>query len=278
MGGEMSYEVGENPAVVPFLRWAGGKRWLVQSGFQILPKKFNTYIEPFLGSGAVFFHFQPEKARLSDSNARLIETYKAIQSDWKKVQEELDKQHNNHSYEYYYEERDRSRRKTHTKAGQFIYLNRTCWNGLYRVNKQGKFNVPKGTKSYVKLPTDDFKAIADALRLAILEVCDFKVAIDRAKEGDFIFADPPYTVNHNYNGFRQYNEKIFLWKNQEELCDALIRADKRGVKFTLTNANHKSIKSLYDDFCCEPIERFSILAGSSEKRKKTEELVIRNWS
>ena len=129
----------------PIIKWAGGKRWLVESEQLELPDFEGRYFEPFLGGGAIFFHLTPRRAILSDANHRLIDTYTAIKNDWQSVFNELKTLQAKHSKEFYYQERNRIRKMPHTKAAQFLYLNRTCWNGLYRENLNGKFNVPKGT-------------------------------------------------------------------------------------------------------------------------------------
>lgn len=264
--------------VIPFLKWAGGKRWLAGRSAALLPEKYGRYIEPFLGSGAVFFFACPQQAILSDVNSRLIETYRAIQFDWKRVHRELRRHHREHSKEYYYREREKVRLTPFTRAAQFIYLNRTCWNGLYRVNLRGEFNVPIGTKTQVVMNGDDFAGVAQRLGNVDLRCCDFSETIASAKRGDLVFADPPYTVKHNMNGFVKYNEKIFTWEDQERLHQALSEASERGVKVTLTNANHASIRRLYSNFpVVESIARHSVLAGSSEFRASTSELLIRNW-
>lgn len=261
--------------LTPFLKWAGGKRWLSSNYPEIIPRNFNKYIEPFLGGGAIFFSLVPKCAILSDVNFDLISTYQAIRDDWKAVQIALTRHQHNHSAKYYYEERDRIRRKPHEKAAQFLYLNRTCWNGLYRVNLLGKFNVPKGTKDNVLLSTDDFQSVSNALQNASLLSADFENVIDTATSGDFLFVDPPYTVKHNVNGFVKYNEKIFHWDDQIRLASAVTRAATRNVKILVTNANHKSIRNLYGDLGdVRQLSRFSVLAGDKSSRGKTSELAI----
>lgn len=140
--------------------------------------------------------------------------YRAVRSDWRRVEIELKKMQRLHSSDYYYEERSRLRRTIHTKAAQFLYLNRTCWNGLYRENLSGKFNVPIGTKSQVIMPDDDFEGASKALQNAKLVACDFEDTIKIATTGDLVFLDPPYTTAHNTNGFVKYNQKIFSWDDQ----------------------------------------------------------------
>jgi len=181
----------ESDSAPPFLKWAGGKRWLTFRYQHLFPIQYDRYIEPFLGSGAVFFHLKPNAALLSDANSHLVATYLQIRSNWKKVRDALRKHDRLHSKEHYYLERARKRTAAHEKAAQFIYLNRTCWNGLYRVNLEGIFNVPIGTKNTVCLDTDNFEAVAETLSRAELVVSDFETVIQRASEGDFLFVDPP---------------------------------------------------------------------------------------
>lgn len=268
----------DNQIIVPFLKWAGGKRWLVSNSPNIFPKKFDRYIEPFLGSGAVFFHLKPNDAILSDSNQELVETYKAVQNNWKLVVRVLRKHQRNHCKSHYYRVRDQKPRTNWARAAQFIYLNRTCWNGLYRVNTSGKFNVPIGTKENVMLDTDDFEEIARLLRSASIVCSDFEAIVDEARRGDFLFVDPPYTVKHNHNGFLKYNENIFSWDDQKRLSSALKRANRRGVQFLMTNANHESVRELYEgNFELSSLSRASVLAGNASFRSRVSELVVHNY-
>ena len=163
------------------------------------------------------------------------------------------------------------------RAARLIYLNRTCWNGLYRVNRQGEFNVPIGTKTQVLLESDCFSAISDQLRMTEIRHSDFEATIDEASVGDLVFVDPPYTVKHNLNGFLKYNDKIFSWQDQVRLRDAVDRASGRGAYIVVTNANHKSLRDLYAGFSQAPLARQSVLSGLAKSRGLTEELLIRNF-
>lgn len=259
----------------PFLKWAGGKRWLVDNYGEIFNVNFDRYIEPFLGSGSVFFHLTPEKAILSDKNGDLINVYQALRDDWFKVFVRLIEHHKNHSHDYYYKQRLLTYKNRFSRAAQFIYLNRTCWNGLYRVSTKGKFNVPKGTKKKVILSTDDFEGIAEILKNAELKSDDFEHVISKAGKGDLLFLDPPYTANHNKNGFVKYNESIFRWKDQLRLSECVKDARNRGAHIILTNADHKSIRDLYDGyFIIRSITRQSLLSGRSQYRGKVSELLV----
>lgn len=258
----------------PFLKWAGGKRWLVESLQLTIPDYEGTYIEPFLGGGAVFFYSAPCRAILSDVNPRLIETYQAIKDDWRGVEKALRLFHSIHSKNFYYEERNRARRKPHTRAAQFLYLNRTCFNGLYRENLKGVFNVPIGTKTKVIMDDDDFCRVSQLLSAAQLMCCDFEVTINRAKKGDLVFVDPPYTIAHNNNGFLKYNQSIFSWKDQERLQRAITKAVARGARVIVTNADHESVRELYSNFGPPTtVHRSSVISGSNSSRGKASEIL-----
>lgn len=260
----------------PFLKWAGGKRWLIEKYPNLLNVEHKRYIEPFVGSGAVFFSLLPSSAILCDKNERLIEVYEAIKGNWRRVEDLLRIHHKNHSAEYYYKVRQKRLRTPETRAAQFIYLNRTCWNGLYRVNKKGEFNVPIGTKQNVILSSDDFEKIAQCLENTELFSGDFECVLDKAARDDFVFIDPPYTVKHNHNGFVKYNESIFSWDDQVRLRDAVELAVSRGAKVLVTNACHDSIKRLYDKLGeITTLNRASVIAGKSSARGRYEEVVIK---
>lgn len=265
----------EKEIVLPFLKWAGGKRWLTSSYPELLQRPFQRYIEPFLGSGAVFFHLAPRHALLADRNSELIETYQAIKDDWHRVLKELHKHNRSHSKRYYYAVRSMKPRNPYTRAARLIYLNRTCWNGLYRVNLHGQFNVPIGTKPSALLYSDDFESISKLLLTAELCVADFADVISQAGRNDLVFVDPPYTVKHNLNGFVKYNETLFSWDDQIRLRDCVVEANARGASIVLTNAYHKSIKKLYRNIGTQRrLKRLSVLAADISKRKVCDELLV----
>ena len=261
---------------LPFLKWAGGKRWLVRDDVDVAPKRFKTYLEPFLGSGAVFFSLEPKKSILADVNSELVNSYNVIKTNWRSVESHLRKYEKSHDDEFYYKVREAKPRNDVTRAARFLYLNRTCWNGLYRVNLNGKFNVPRGSKDNVVLDTDNFRQTSRVLSNAQVLCQDFEVTLDMAVKGDFVYVDPPYTVNHNQNGFLKYNNNIFSWTDQIRLKQAVVRADDRGAMVTVSNADHGSIHALWKDVC-EPqqVQRSSVIAGQSKYRKKTSEVLLR---
>jgi DNA adenine methylase len=259
----------------PFLKWVGGKRWLAMHYHHLFPTRFDRYVEPFLGSAAVFFYLQPDNALLSDSNSELINTYQQVRSNAAEIQAALRRHHQNHNETYYYVERRRKHRADHERAAQFIYLNRVCWNGLYRVNTRGEFNVPLGTKTNVILPTDDFYQSAVILKNANLLISDFEPVMMQVRADDFVFIDPPYVTRHNFNGFVKYNDKLFRWEDQERLCTVIRDAATRGAKILVTNADHPSIRDLYRGVGRHlTLNRSSLLAADPMNRSSITEVAI----
>lgn len=270
----------ESVALMPFLKWPGGKRWFVYGYADQLPVDYRTYIEPFLGAGSVYFHLQPRQALLGDINADLINAYQAIKKDWRGVVHSLryrQRRHREDADSYFYWLRERAPADPVERASRLIYLNRTCFNGIFRVNRQGQFNVPRGDKEKVVIETDDFRAMAKLLAGAKLLVGDFESLVDRAREDDLVFCDPPYTVRHNHNGFRKYNEVLFSWADQERLAAALLRAARRGAKVVCTNANHESVRGLYNktEFEVRTVSRYSRISADNASRRHFEEIIVR---
>lgn len=267
-------EIAVSGELPPILKWAGGKRWLVHK-LAKMTGRFERYIEPFAGGAALFFALRPTKACLSDLNPRLINVYVQVRDDPERVQEWLLWHQTKHGLEHYYSERAKSIMSGPEEAARFIYLNRTCWNGLFRLNKSGVFNVPIGTKSKIAEDSMEMQRYSQILEGVDLSSSDFEEVIDSAIEGDFIFADPPYTVKHNSNGFLKYNESMFSWGDQVRLAEALHRAANRGCKVIATNANHQSVRDLYSEISeFRQVFRHSVISGKSKYRAKTSELMI----
>lgn len=262
--------------LVPFLKWAGGKRWLFSADFIERLPAYQRYIEPFLGGGAGFFALNPPTSILADINPELIELYRIVRNFPTKLSLALARHQAAHCSRHYYEVRASTPTGQVDRAARTLYLNRTCWNGLYRLNQAGLFNVPIGTKTAVLLATDDFSSISRRLKKAELLVRDFEDVVKLAKEGDLLFVDPPYTVHHNLNGFIKYNEKIFSWDDQVRLAAAVAQASRRGASVIVTNANHSSVRDLYSHLgCLEVAKRSSVISGKSSGRALTSELIVR---
>lgn len=262
----------------PFLKWPGGKRWLVRQLDGLFPSAYERYLEPFLGSGAVFFHLSPRRAILSDSNKELINVYRCLKGHVEEIEEQLAYLQKRHSETLYYHIRKMEPTDVVKRAVRFLYLNRTCFNGIYRVNLKGKFNVPMGSKDLVEYPKDYLKGIAAALRYASVRESDFEKTIDAATNGDFIYIDPPYTVMHNNNNFVKYNSNLFSWDDQVRLASAIKRATDRGATIMLSNADHQSVRELYKGFGYhQSVSRASVLAAEPQHRRLTTELIVTNY-
>jgi DNA adenine methylase len=265
--------------VEPFLKWPGGKRWLVQKYPHLLPSKLGRYIEPFLGGAAVFFRILPDEAILSDANAELIEAYNCVKAHPEGLHRALAAFQKRHCSAFYYKMRLSSPKDMLSRAARFLYLNRTCFNGIYRVNLDGQFNVPIGSKTRVAYPAGYLNRIATTLRNAEIIARDFEASISLAGSGDFLYLDPPYTVMHNCNNFVKYNDVLFSWKDQERLADAAHQADKRGAMVFVSNADHVSVRKLYKgSWRHHTVSRSSILAAAPDARRPTTEVAITNYT
>ena len=265
--------------MTPFLKWPGGKQWFVKHNIDIFPEKFNNYYEPFLGGGAVFFALQPSKAVLSDINKELINLYACMRDNPQGLKCLMEEHQRQHSKQYYYNVRECEYTTRLEKAGQFLYLNRTCFNGMYRVNQQGKFNVPIGTKNNCIYDLDMFEKYSELLKKIDLTSSDFMSIIENAKEGELVFADPPYAVQKKQNGFIKYNDHLFTWKDQERLFESLLAAKNRGALIVVTNVNCREVRDMYmsGGFFGHEISRTSSIAGNVSKRGKTTELLITSY-
>lgn len=262
--------------ILPFLKWAGGKRWLVQRYPELFPAGYKRHIEPFAGSAAVFFHKRPAFSLLNDANAELVGTYKDIKYRWKLLYDRLKQHALLHSDEYYYEVRSHAPLNQIERSARLLYLNRSCWNGLYRVNKNGIFNVPRGTKDIIVSDADDFRGCSQALSNTILSVGDFSQVLEQAKSGDFVLVDPPYTVAHNMNGFVKYNDQIFSWEDQKRLAFMVEEAANRGAHVLVTNADHISVRDLYCGLGQHiTLNRSTVISGKSTGRQSTTELAVK---
>lgn len=266
--------------VKPFLRWAGGKNWLTKHIEAYLPGSFDNYFEPFLGGGSIFFYLKSKgliknKAYLSDSNKELINTYKVIKSNPKDLILSL-KTHIDNEEEYY-KMRSMEFDNPIEQAAKFLFLNKTSFNGIYRVNQEGKYNVPYGKRNLKTLY--DFEHIIEISELfdkTYFSTSDFKNKCRKVETNDFVFIDPPYTVAHENNGFVQYNQSIFSWKNQIQLSRLSKKLDEKNAHFLITNAYHQSIKEIYTNGIQIPISRSSTIGGKGAKRSQYKEILITN--
>ena len=261
----------------PFLRWAGGKSWFLPEISNYIPHQgFNNYVEPFLGGGAIFFHLKPDKAFLSDLNPELTDTYNIIKESVHAVIKEMRRYEN--TKDFYYKLRAKKFRNPVKKAARFIYLNQTSFNGIYRVNLKGQYNVPYGFRKKDFLDPDTLISASEILQSAEIKCQDFGESLSKIGKKDLVFIDPPYTVTHNNNGFIKYNANLFDLDAQYRLSEFIDQIKKIGAYYILTNAAHWEIKKIFkkegDNII--KVSRLSRVGGKLAKRGVYEELVFTN--
>ncbi|MEH2169192.1 MAG: DNA adenine methylase [Nostoc sp.] len=246
----------------PFLKWAGGKSRLIQQYIPYFPKSYKNYYEPFLGGGAVFFYLQPSAAILTDINAELINTYCCVRNRVEELISLLKEHKSRHGKDYYYSVRNNSSGTDIEKAARLIYLNKTCFNGLYRVNSQGKFNVPLGRYNNPNICAEVLlKAASEALSYAEIKQADFTEVLNRATSSDdFVFFDPPYHPISDTSYFTAYSQNCFSKKDQEILRDTCAELASRGVKVMVCNSDSEFISKIYTDI---NFETYKIKAARS---------------
>jgi DNA adenine methylase len=276
MAGELAESDGR---VASPLRWAGGKRWLLPRIRELVGERdIPAYHEPFLGGASIFLGLRGvSTAYLRDTNAELIAAFRAIRARPVRVAK-LVAEFTNDS-ETYYEVRASAPTDRYERAARFIYLNHTSFNGIYRVNLDGVYNVPFGTRRSPQIPTaEHLKRVAERLDGATLEVGDFAGCLDRVDEGDLVFLDPPYTVAHNHNGFIKYNQKLFRFEDQERLSMLIDEIRRRGAYYVLANAAHPAIAKLFTRTWNNRLEtsRRNSIGGANAKRGSATEYLFTN--
>ncbi len=261
--------------IEPLLKWPGGKRVLLPHLLTLIPTSFNRYFEPFFGGGALFFAIQPYPARLSDSNPELISCYQAIRDNPWAILSHLARMKNSKSF--YLRARSMSPRSKAAKAARLIYLATLSFNGIYRVNQKGQFNVPYGWKKHLRVAQkESIIAVSKALANRSIKCLDFEDAVKDAAAHDLVYLDPPYTVAHGHNGFLKYNSRIFSWDDQIRLARTARMLDARGCYVLISNASHCSIQNLYKRFTQIAVNRPSRIAASAAHRRIVKELIITN--
>ena len=266
----------------PIVKWVGGKRQLMFELLKNMPKSHNRYFEPFVGGGALFFELQPEDAYISDMNEELINLYSVVRDNVYDLILDLSK--HEVSKEYFLEIRNIDRTKKYNKltnvqrASRFIYLNRTCFNGLYRVNSQGQFNVPFG---YYKNPrildADNLLNCSELLKKTEIICADFSEILNKVKKGDFVYFDPPYVPLNETSSFTSYTKDGFNIDMQfklKEVCDEL---DSMGVMFMLSNSDTKFVNELYSNYEIKKVFASRAVNANAEGRGKITEVLVRNY-
>lgn len=260
----------------PFLRWAGGKTWLTKYLWNVKNTDFKNYHEAFLGGASTFFYLTPKNhSYLSDLNKELIETYQAIKDDVEGVIDHLSLFRNDEKS--YYEAREKIFGNRLERAARFIYLNQSSYNGLHRVNSNGKFNVPFGFRKKDYINKEIIRSASSALTNATLFHSDFSTVLNNVKVGDLVFLDPPYTISHNNNGFIEYNEKIFSLNDQIRLSKMIDEIKMIGAYYILTNAAHKTIDEIFEKGDTKlKLTRGNAIGGIKAARGQTSEYVFTN--
>lgn len=267
----------------PFLKWAGGKTQLLCELTPRLPPKFNRYYEAFIGGGALFFHLCPHTAYISDLNEELINVYQVIKNDIEALIASL----NQHIYDkdYYYQQRHLDRNPEYPncdqieRASRFIYLNRTGYNGLYRVNSKGEFNVPFGKYKNPKISDPvNLRLCSAALQTTEIKCASFLEIESHIQGGDFVYFDPPYEPLTINSSFTSYSSGGFKKEDQIALRDLCIRLDQKGVYWMLSNSSAPLIFELYKDYEIEIVEATRMINSKITKRGKIKELIIRNYN
>ena len=272
----------------PFVKWAGGKRQIIDELKKYIPDEFNTYYEPFIGGGALLFELAPKKAVINDSNAELMNVYQVLCDDskFKKMCRVLNNYEANHSEEFFYEIRNKDKNKNtfnrlsdYTRAARTIYLNKACFNGLYRVNSKNEFNVPFGKKSKVNTyDGNNLITVSNYLTMNDIKILnkDFEEVVSYAKKGDFVYFDPPYDSDNNI--FTSYTEEGFGKDEQRRLAKVFKELDQKGVYVMLSNHNTTLINELYKDYHIHVIEAKRNIDSNGKKRGKVEEVIITNFT
>ena len=272
----------------PFVKWAGGKRQIIDELKKYIPDDFNTYYEPFIGGGALLFELAPKKAVINDSNAELMNVYQVLCDDskFKKMCRVLNNYEANHSEEFFYEIRNKDKNKNtfnrlsdYTRAARTIYLNKACFNGLYRVNSKNEFNVPFGKKSKVNTyDGNNLITVSNYLTMNNINILnkDFEEVLKDAKKGDFVYFDPPYDSDNNI--FTSYTEEGFGKEEQRRLAKVFKELDKKGVYVMLSNHNTTLINELYKDYHIHVIEAKRNINSNGKKRGNVEEVIITNFT
>ena len=270
----------------PFVKWAGGKRSIIHELIQFSPKIFDTYYEPFVGGGALLFELSPRKAIINDYNKELMNVYSCIKDEEKLVLmcNELNKHETNHSETYYYKIRDLDKDKKkfnkipdYKRAARTIYLNKACFNGLYRVNSNNEFNVPSGKRSKVNTHSENLGIIHCFLNMNDIQLLstDFVDAVKTAKQGDFIYFDPPY--DSDTSTFNSYTENGFGKEDQIRLAELFKELDLRGCYVMLSNYNTSLIRELYQGHHFHYVEAQRNIGANAKDRGIVEEVIITNY-
>lgn len=277
----MKYDEG----VSPVLKWAGGKRQLLPKIRKHIPKKYSTYYEPFLGGGAVLFDLQPKKAIVNDLNSELINLYQVIRDNVDELINDLSKHENNADYFYRIRSIDMDEQEFGNlsdveRASRIIYLNKTCFNGLFRVNQSGKYNTPFGNYKNPNIINENtLRAVSKYFNKTNIKFKNvgFEESIKYIKRGAFVYFDPPYDPISPTSSFTDYTNSKFDKEEQIKLRDLCNELNRRGVKFLLSNSSTEFIHELYSEYTIEIIRAKRTINSVGSSRGEVDEVLIRNY-
>jgi DNA adenine methylase Dam len=262
-------------SIKPFLKWAGGKTQLIPELSKFIPPSFNKYIEPFVGGGALFFYLNPEKAIISDSNLELFITYNAVRDNVEDVIQILEGYKNDEKFYYKIRALDTNILSEAERAARLIYLNKTCFNGLYRVNKKGIFNVPYGKSNSEFLNRELLRVASRFLKNAQILHADYKdILRNYAEKGDFIFLDPPYYPVGKFSDFKRYTKEFFYHEDHITLKKEFERLIKLGCHVVLTNSNNPIILDLYQNYKIKTISTRRLISSDPNTRNGKDIIVV----
>jgi DNA adenine methylase len=266
-----------------FVKWAGGKKQLISQFESHFPKKIKRYVEPFVGGGAVLFYvlknYKPKEVYIFDINQDLINVYEVIRNDVDNLIKELKKLKKLHNKEHYYQIRAENKEllSSLTRASRFIYLNKTCFNGLYRVNSKGGFNVPMGDyKNPLICPEEDLKEISKMIQNVNIINASFEKCLEVSKKGTFVYFDPPYDPLKK-GSFTKYSKGDFLDDEQKKLKEVFRKLDGKGCQLMLSNSDTNFIKDLYADYNISFVKANRMINRDATKRGKINEVVVKNY-
>jgi DNA adenine methylase len=270
------------PETYPIVKWVGGKRQLMFELLKNIPQNYNRYFEPFIGGGALFFELQPDNAYISDMNEELINLYQVVQNDVYDLISDLNKHEN--TKEYFLKIRSADRTEDYKKlsnierASRFVYLNRTCFNGMYRVNSQGQFNVPFGHYKNPRIvDADNLINCSKLLKRTEIKHSDFSAILEKVQKGDFVYFDPPYVPLNETSSFTSYTKDGFDMDMQfklKEVCDEL---DSMGVMFMLSNSDTEFVNELYSDYEIKKVFASRQINVNPDGRGKITEVLVKNY-
>ena len=266
----------------PIVKWVGGKRQLMFELLKNMPKSYNRYFEPFIGGGALFFELQPDNAYISDMNEELINLYQVVKDNVYELIADLQK--HDISKEYFMEIRNIDRTEEYRnwsdvkKASRFIYLNRTCFNGMYRVNSKGEFNVPFGHYKNPRIVDENnLVNCSNLLQKTEIKHADFSEILKEVKKGDFVYFDPPYVPLSETSSFTSYTKDGFDLDMQFKLRDVCDELDSMGVKFLLSNSDTKLVNELYENYNIKKVFASRQINANADGRGKITEVLVRNY-